>query len=96
MPVIAFIVRISSDESKPNSYYDFSVREKSYLMYRLLIARCVQKHDEHTRVWVCVCLGVCVSDPYKTDLPKMLTQIDIGHRQHWYEIYVLKSLNEIK
>jgi len=65
----------------PTLIYDFSVREKSYLMYRLLIARCVQTHGYHTRV--------CVSDPYKTDLPKMLTQMDIGHRQYWYEIYIL-------
>jgi hypothetical protein len=27
--------------------------------------------------YTCVC--VCVSDPYKTDLPKMLTLMDIGH-----------------
>jgi len=40
---------------------------------------CSETQLSYTRV--CVCVGVYVSDPYKTDLPKMLTQMDIGHRQ---------------
>ena len=76
MTAIAFILRISSDESFPNSYLCLSVQKKKLFDVPVVdYPMCLKTSIIH----VCVC--VCVCDQYETDLPKMLTMMDIGHRQ---------------